>query len=132
MLTLRSHLEYLAQLFNMNIIRVCCNTNSPYTSPYYSCVLKPNKLEKAFQRWTLGIFQTFEWTSYEPWGIYTYWVINKKFNRRYLWTEYNLFISYVYVRYTKSIYLKTPWFYSLTIISVQNHFNIWMWPIIKM
>lgn len=54
-----------------------------------SNVLKPDKLEWAFKRKIFIIVLTFEWTSFEPIGIYDHRVNKENVNRYYLGTEYS-------------------------------------------
>lgn len=54
-----------------------------------SNVLKPDKLEWAFKRKIFIIVLTFEWTSFEPIGIYDHRVNKQNVHRYYLGTEYS-------------------------------------------
>lgn len=62
---------------------------NPSSSFIFSYVLKPDKLEGAYQMRNLGNFLFLDEHCLNPWGIYDYQVIKQNVNQGYLGTDYN-------------------------------------------
>lgn len=56
----------------------------------FPSVLKSDMLDLGvLKRRNIWNFHPFEWSSFEPWGIYDYQVIKQNVNQGYLGTDYN-------------------------------------------